>query len=511
MQAAISLRATDSRVWAVTARLLTRIGQSEAAVRWWLKIEQARPLTREERRDLITAALASNDLGTAGRELDSFLHRSEPLTAEDNLLAAQYAAANGDEATVRRMARAALADSSLTPRQTVAALALLLAHTPATDEQAKAAFDRLVTLARDPASGVSLNALTVLGQIFLDPKAKTAKVTTSGLIKPIEIADRIEQNSTARPVQKTLALELRAQADPNSESELVKEAIRKYGRTSDEMTAALCQWLYLHHQYDAILRILPPDKAARTRELTMQRLDCLAQLGRYDELKSNLLNENPVLDPASQHALLAVVFAKLGQATASENEWDRAVAEADDSQKLMTVGTFAEAKNNLSIAAAAFDKALAREPDRRSAYLARLRLAEAMTDTAKAHEIAAEIVRRWPEDHEDRLREIYLRLLLEPSRDTAKAAEKELADILAREPGSVSAKKTMALALLREGRNAAALEILPQPQPGDAPYPVLAVAWASNGWKDNAAAEARRLTTAKLFPEERALLTAISP
>jgi hypothetical protein len=153
---------------------------------------------------------------------------------------------------------------------------------------------------------------------------------------------------------------------------------------------------------------------------------------------------------------------------------------------------------------------ISKEPGLRSAYQARLRLAETLGETAKAYHVAKEIVRLWPNDTTTRVRAIYLRLLLNTSAADARAAETEINAILVRTPKNDAAATTLALARLRQGRVAAALEAAPQPGPGVSPSAPLAVAWAQNGWKDLAREEVKKLETVKLLPEERALISGLS-
>jgi tetratricopeptide (TPR) repeat protein len=248
------------------------------------------------------------------------------------------------------------------------------------------------------------------------------------------------------------------------------------------------------------------DRASRNRELFIQRVYTLTSLKRFSELKEMLLQEQSVIDLSMQHMFLAVVYAKLGETVAADNEWERALESADSLQKLLGLADYAEKNGALDTADAAYGRALGKEPALRPAYTARLRLAEALGDTVKAHTMAKEIVRLWPEDMATKVHEIYLRLLLDRSGAAAKTAEEEVTKIAAKNLWDSASRTTLALARLRQGRTAAALEAAPQPGPGVPASPALAVAWAANGWKDKAHEEVQKLATVKLLPEERALI-----
>lgn len=504
----MQLGPTEPRVWMATARLLTRTGRGDLAVEWWRRIASAKELSREDRRDFATAALTANDIGTAGDQIAFLMADAKAVQAEDLLLAGQYAAANGQLSEARRLAEKVANDPAAKPRQVVAAAAILYRNADSDPTERKAAGERLAQIARGTPSVASLNALVILSEQYL---ASPNQPATQRPVSAEELANRLEQHPRALPRQKLLALEIRFHENPSREEDLVRQAILSFGRGDDDTVAALCEWLYQHRRFEAILRVLPMEKAARSRELLMERLDSLAQLGRFEELKQVLLAENPALDRSLQHGLLAVVRAKLGETSASENEWSRAVAEAREARTLMTLGSYAEKNAAPDVADAAYARALSRQPDLRAGYLNRLRLARQAEATSRAHQIVSEIVKRWPNDRQNRVNEIFLRLLEDSSPENGVIAEKELIPLLATNPADAMTRRTMALALLREGRGAAALEVLPQPQPGDPPSAVLAAAWAANGWNDKAREEAHRLTTEKLFPEERALIANIRP
>ena len=105
---------------------------------------------------------------------------------------------------------------------------------------------------------------------------------------------------------------------------------------------------------------------------------------------------------------------------------------------------------------------------------------------------------------------MYLRLLLGASGADAEKAAHEGEVLVAREPYNWQARATVALAQLRLGHPAAALEafkgIKAEETSPVGPLAVRAVALDANGWKDGAKGDARTLAAAQLLPEERALI-----
>src|SRR5262249_3093140 len=106
--------------------------------------------------------------------------------------------------------------------------------------------------------------------------------------------------------------------------------------------------------------------------------------------------------------------------------------------------------------------------------------------------------------------EVYLRLLLGGSPGEIAAAQHEIDQLKSNASLGWNGRGTLALLYLRDGRPAAALSTLEQAAPSASPPPNIramrANALAANGWKDKARAEAEKLITVKLLPEERALI-----
>ena len=105
---------------------------------------------------------------------------------------------------------------------------------------------------------------------------------------------------------------------------------------------------------------------------------------------------------------------------------------------------------------------------------------------------------------------MYLHLLLGASGADTEKAVREGEVLMAREPYNWQARATVALAQLRLGDPAEALDAFKgikaeESSPGG-PLAVRAVALDANGWKEGAKGDARTLAAAPLLPEERALI-----
>jgi len=516
LQDAFRVWFNEPEVWRVEARFLARIGQNQEAQRWWQRVSDSQALSIADRRDYAATALAVRDLTVAEEQVNQLLAANPHPAAPDLVLAGALASMRNNTTRALEYGNQVLADPTAAGKEKIAAAGLILSNTTPDSQSYRQAYEKLVSMARGGDEDVTaLQALTILArqappkQSARGPSEDHRPATDTTTMLPAEIAERLERHHKARSFHRMLALEVRTQIDPENASDLVKQAVKKFGNGDDETVAMLAAWLYTRREYEMALKILPIERATRNRDLFIQRVDALAALGRYSEMEEMLLSEQSVVDPAMQHMFLAVVRSKLGESVASDNEWERALDEADSLAKLLGLADFAEKNGALTTADAAYARAIAKEPGLRAAYHARLRLAEALGQTPKAHKIAKEIVRLWPDDTPTKVREIYLRLLLDTSAETSRTAEKEIAAIMAKNPWDTAAATTLALARLRQGHIAAALEAAPQPGPGVPPSAPLAVAWAANGWKDRARDELNKLATAKLLPEERALISGL--
>jgi hypothetical protein len=515
-QAAFQLRPSEPAAWHAAAVLYSRTGQPNEAFPCWQNFASSHALSTADRRDYATAALAANELELAAAQIDRLLTQGASAPP-DLILAAQLATLRGDSSSAVRYSKRVLDNKEADAGDSFSAIVTSLVNAAPRSTAYAETVNRLIVLARDDRNPASLPALELLARRPLRPRLTeigtppltiAAPGDRSDFISRKELADRLERHANARAYDRLLALSSRTQDEPDRADEYVARAIEIFRNGDDETLAVLLGWLYEQGRFAKILELLPPDHAARKHGLFQVRVDALAAAGRYPELQKMLLDENSPLDPLWQHLLLAVVRSKMGEALASENEWQRAMQTANTTQKFLVIAQFAERNGNPEIADRACREVLRTQPRSRLVYLARLRLAEASGQTGRAREIAAEILRLWPEDMATSVRDIYLHLLLGVSRDEAAALEAKLSDLAARNSGGPTASAVLALARLRTGQPAAALgafEGRPLSSPADISA-VHAAVLAANGWKAEARAEARKLLTVKLLPEERALI-----
>src|SRR5207302_6469585 len=241
-----------------------------------------------------------------------------------------------------------------------------------------------------------------------------------------EIRTALENHPLSKAPQKLLAFDLQEHVDGSRRDELIAKGIAEFknGDASDLLT--LATWLNGKAEFEKTISAIPLEKALQSRELFLQYLDALGGLERWSELKQLLSNDRYPLDPVVQKMYLARCNAQLGEKTAGENNWQRALeAAAGDPGKLITLGEYAEKNGLVDVAQSAFDNAAQQSPKLRVAQQGRLRLAQATGDTNKIHAVLAEMLKIWPNDAAVQNDEGYLRLLLMSSNRKHGATSKE--------------------------------------------------------------------------------------
>jgi hypothetical protein len=516
------LRPTEPESWRANARLASRTGQHTSALEWWKKVDQEHRLTIEDRRDYAASAFFTGDLGIAAPQVDVLLSQKGGPAPIDLLFAAQLAARHQDGVLTLDYVQRATTDPRAKPNELLAGAALVLSITKTNSPYYSKAWESVAKLARDPANPASLAALVFLaqqqsrlptpqlgGETPFSLRAVTAPPPAT-VMGPLEVANALDKHPNARPYHHLLALGLRAQHDPALASQYVTDAVERFGGGDDETLAALAAWLNSVGRADKTLQVLPLERALQRQDLYLRYIDALGAVERWNEIRDLLNSERFPLEPVFQHMYLAVARTRLQEGTAATNEWQRALEAANTLEKLLALASYAEQNHANDVADRAYSQALRLAPKNRAAYDGRLRVALASDHTPEAQNIAAEIVKLWPDDAGARNQNDYLRLLLGASGDAAEAAERQAEILVAQEPFNWSARATLGLARLRLGRNKEALAAIRDLRvtgiepPG--PLAVRAAILAVNGYEEGARNDARILGAKPLLPEERALI-----
>ncbi len=515
-RAAFELRETEPAAWHAVARVLTKADHASQALLWWGRVAQSSPLSIADRRSYAAAALSAGELLLASEQIDFLLRQSPNPPPQDLLLAAKLSTLRGDSGGCVKYAGTVLAIPNTTSAESLEAVEDLLLSVLPQSSSYSAAVQRLGALARSDDQAISLHALRIIAAEPRRPRLSDSRPLLQPLLlhrddpnlpSAKEVAERMESNPAALPYDYLLALDLRTQNEPGQAEKETQKAIESFSHGDEQTLISLGGWLYDHGRFDSILQVIPLQKASQSRALFLERADALYALGRFSELADLVGDENSILDPTLQHLLLAIARSKLGEPSASNNEWERAVQAADTEQQYLAVAEFAQRNGVPKTADNAYAALLFKQPHLRFAYMARLTLAEKAGETARARDLATKIAELWPEDSNSHMLGLYLGLLLEASPEEVRSAADQASSFLQHHPRDIGASMVLALAHLKMGEQAAALRaVSEQNAPASAPMAVRAAALAANGWRDQARQEAEKLTRVQLLPEERALV-----
>ncbi|MEY2480191.1 MAG: hypothetical protein QOI04_1118 [Verrucomicrobiota bacterium] len=519
--AAYQLRPTEPQALRAVARFLSRTHQADA-LDFWKHLAEKVSLTREDLRDEASIAIIAGDATRAEATV-------RELTAKDAqpadwLLAAQLSIQKGAPEDARASLEKVFNDARASEREQFQAAVLQLTSSTNPDH-ANDAWSRVEKISRGT-SATALDALVVLARRALGQKAEDEgrKAEVS------ELARQLESHPLAKAPHKLLALDLLEHHDATQRDTLVARGIAQWKDADAESLTVLATWLNGKGEYQRELDTIPLEKALQARDLFLQHLDALGALGRWIDIKNLLGDERYPLDQVVQRMYLARCSAQLGEKTAAENNWKRALeAAGGDPGKLMTVAEYAEKNGIVDVADSAYNAAVAQAPKLRPAQQGRLRIAQASGDTKKIHAVLADMLAFWPNDPAIENDEGYTRLLLMPSQqsqveggeqksevsgessDELKQIEELAEKLVQHEPASLPHRTLLALARLRQNRAADALAVYANLNVANnaltpSALSVHAAVLAANGKFDDARNEAKQIKIDNLLPEEKDLI-----
>jgi hypothetical protein len=528
--AAFQLWPDEPEAIRAVARFLSRTRQPQA-LEFWDRLEKDGRLTRPDLVDEASIALMAGDDGRAKRAITALLSGKQGAPKPiDHLLEAQLAVRQAAPLQAHEALQKIFDDATATNRERLQAALLQIAISGNSEAWRDEAWNRLRRIA-DEKDAAGLDALTVLAQAIVAQE----KVPESFPIAGNELAEKIEAHPLARAQQKLLAVDLRIREQKDKRDELIARAVDRWKNGEPEEMAALATWLNGKNQYQRVLDAIPREKAVLSRDLFLQHLDALGGLGRWTDIRDLLDRDVFPLDQVVQKMYLARCNAQLGEKTASENNWQRALEAAQgDAQKLLMLAGYAEKNGALETARAAYDEAAAEAPKLRAAHQGRLRLAQGTNDTRKIHAVLAEMLAVWPNDAAVQNDEAYTRLLLiqqQPQVESRKekvengaellpdnqeliAIEQLAAQLVEREPSSLPHRTLLGLARLKLGKFSDAMDAYSNIQVSrgaltPSALAVHAAVLAANGRRDDAAAELHDVDRARLLPEEAALVSGL--
>ncbi len=511
--AAYQLSPDQPEALRAVARYLTRLHSLEA-LDFWKELSRKTSLTRLDVRDEAMMAIIAGDIALADTTVGELVRsHAEPA---DWLLAAQLAIQKNLPDEAKLYLAKIVEDSRATESEQFRAALLQFSLAANSPSERANALTRLGKLAEGK-TATSLDALVVVAQNALSAPADSSDSTRNDAGR---LASALENHPLAKAKHKLLAFDLRIHADPTQREQLIARAIADWKDSDPADRLDLARWLNSKGEYQRAIDSIPLEKAVQSSDLFLQHLDALGGLGRWKEVEQQLQSGKFPLEPFLEAMYLARCNSQLGEQTASENNWQRALEAAQgDARKLITLAQYAEQNKETEIAEVAYNNAAAITPRLRLAWDGRLRLAQASRDTKKIHAVLANMLVLWPDDLAIQNDEAYTRLLLCPpatpeTKEQAAAIEKLAEKLIEREPHSLPHRTLLALARLRQERAEDALRVYSQLQvkqdavSGSA-LAVHAAILAATANLENAKTEAAQLKREQLLPEEQALVESL--
>ena len=354
-------------------------------------------------------AIIAGDIALADTAMDELIDsHAEPA---DWLLAAQLAIQKNLPDEAKSYLAKIVADSRATESEQFRAALLQLSLAANSPSERANALTRLEKSAEGK-TATSLDALVVVAQNTLSAPADSSDSTRN---EAGRLASALENHPLAKAKHKLLAFDLRMHADPTQREQLITRAIADWKDSDPDNRLDLAVWLNSKGEFQRAIDSIPLEKAMQSRDLFLRHLDALGGLGRWKEIEQLLRSGKFPLEPFLEAMYLARCNSQLGEQTASENNWQRALEAAQgDARKLITLAQYAEQNKETEIAEVAYNNAAAITPRLRLAWDGRLRLAQASRDTKKIHAVLANMLVLWPEDLAIQNDEAYSRLLLCP-------------------------------------------------------------------------------------------------
>ena len=540
--AAYQLRPTEPQSLRAVARFLSRTRQPDA-LEFWRQLEKIAPLTREDRQDEAAVAIMAGETTRAETAVRTLLE-SKDVDPGSWLLAAQLSIQQGMADDAMSALRKIVTHPRATEQQQLQAALLELSlgsGTAGPDERATDAWSRTENISKGK-SATALDALVLLAHRELSRPGGTGSVPSTSkkdnteVVPPAGLSHALASHPLARAPQKLLSLDLVEHASPSRHDELIAEGIAQWKDGDSDDLLALATWLSGKTEFQKTLETIPLEKALLSRELFLQYVDALGGLGRWSEIKQLLESERYPLDPVVQLMYLARCNAQLGEKTAAENNWQRALESAGgDVAKLISLGEYAEKNGIVDVAQSAFSAAATEAPKLRAAQQGRLRIAQRGGDTKKIHAILADMLKIWPNDAAVQNDEGYTRLLLMSEQQAKVESKKEKVEnagepitnneelitisalaekLVAKNARSMPHRTLLALARLKQHRATDALAVyeninLTRSALTPSALAVHAAVLAANGKMEDAKSEAEQIKIDNLLPEERELVESI--
>ncbi len=440
-QAATILAPKNARNMRVVARTFAHFG-SERALDFWQFAVAINPAAQEDRRQLIDTALIYQQFTLANSHSAELLKQA-PDDPQNLLAAAKVALASQDALRelplLQRGATLAPANPEIDFR-----LRRVLAEV-GSREQAPEALAAIRPMA-ERTDGIGLEAL----DFFVGrPVAEFPD--------RLRMAQLLDQHPLATSFHRVKACAVAIDAEPSSRSTRLDRLIQSVAGQKPEVIAPVADWLLRLGDTRRVLELLPWEIAQGSEQLTLAHADALSRTGQLARL--NEILSTPGLRLRSEFIHLCRWQASLGtrEAGASDHEARAAIEAAEGSPgSLAYLAARFEELGKLDVAEQAYSKLHSAPKFETVAMLGLVRIARRNQDTKVLLKRLGQARQDGNSDPSLDAEIMHLALLLR--QDVLK--NRNAAALLAvRNPGRMVVHTAHALACLRDGDPAAALDV----------------------------------------------------
>ena len=382
-QAAYQLTPQDARTLRVVARLYTLMRQEQALV-FWDQLLVLPEATDQDRRDCVRLALVLRKFEAGEPHLRRLL-QSAPGGLLNLQLAAEFYFANGDKANALHFCRQSLAGEPANPHARFSlARVLLMAPTPTDEAEAR---KHLWALA-EAEDQVALDALVLLSRIASLSQSERERLLA-----------RLGGHPLAKTEHEILSLELKMRSQPAQRPVILETTLGKARRRSLDHQLEIGRWFNRQREFTRTIELISLPVSLLRQDLFLVRLDALAALGRWTEVRQNLDEKQIPIDALLAELYRARVAKELGHTEQAALHWRRVNMElARQPQAILYVAQYAERIGEKSEAIKAYRRLTQQTALMRQAYDALIRLAEKEGDTHGLREIMKELVALYPDD-----------------------------------------------------------------------------------------------------------------
>ena len=397
----------NANVVRTIAKLYEKTDRERAMVFWKKTVELSGK--NEDRKALIYAALASNNISLANQEL-SILKQSDPKSKDTRLAEARVLASQGLWTQARDVLSPIIPEAHELPREDVLFVVKVLLTSPQKEDH-----QTIISLLNDY------------------PDA-----TVNDKLLSLQIKHQLES--------------------PSHQPDILKEALHLVPSKEEKDLLLLGRWLNRQEMSEKTLQLIDKNQAIKRQDLFLVWLDAMAMEKRWKEIGEILREPHIPLENYLKLLFQARVYQEIHQTSRTELTWDRLrLKVANDPKKLMFIAYYATRLGLYSEARACYEKLTTNPITMRQAYRSWILLEEQNHHTKDLQKVLHKMQEAYPQEEAIQNDLLYINLLLKENiAVSVKEAEKRVQTT----PQYLAYRITLALGYLREDKSNKALSLL---------------------------------------------------